>query len=76
MDVFLNVRAELSQQKVECMKLKYSQMADKVEQTRTTLRTAQDRIDRQNQIHDTIRTLQDKADQYADKITRKKISSN
>lgn len=50
------------------MKNKYSHVFDKLEQTRKTLKTAQERIDRQNEIHNQVKSLRDRADVYADKL--------
>jgi len=61
-------RAELSHQKMECMKIKYTEMHDKLERSRRTLQTAQDRIDRQTQVTNTVRTLRQKADLYESKL--------
>jgi len=61
-------RAELSHQKMECMKIKYNDMHDKLERSRRTLQTAQDRIDRQNQVTTKLRTLTQKADLYESKL--------
>lgn len=50
------------------MKTKYSHVFDRLEQTRKTLITAQERIDRQNEIHNQVKSLRDRADVYADKL--------
>jgi len=66
-------RAELSHQKMECMKIKYTDMQDKLERSRRTLQTAQDRIDRQNQVTNTVRNLRQKADLYESKLKMKNL---
>ena len=50
------------------MKIKYADMHDKLERSRRTLQTAQDRIDRQNHVTNTVRTLRQKADLYESKL--------
>ena len=50
------------------MKIKYNDMHDKLERSRRTLQTAQDRIDRQNQVTTKLRTLTQKADLYESKL--------
>jgi len=66
-------RAELSHQKMECMKVKYADIHDKMERSRKLLQNAQERIDRQEQVQKTVRNLRQKADLYQSKLNMQKL---
>ena len=65
--------AELSHQKMECMKVKYADIHDKMERSRKLLQNAQERIDRQEQVQKTVRNLRQKADLYQSKLNMQKL---
>jgi len=66
-------RAELSHQKMECMKVKYADIHDKMERSRKLLQNAQERIDRQEQVRKTVQALRQKADLYQSKLNMQKM---
>jgi len=66
-------RADLTQQKMECMKFKYLDIQDKMERSRKLLQNAQDRIERQEQVRRTVANLRQKADLYQSKLNMQKL---
>ena len=72
-EIFFLFRADLTQQKMECMKFKYLDIQDKMERSRKLLQNAQDRIERQEQVRRTVANLRQKADLYQSKLNMQKL---
>jgi len=66
-------RADLTAQKMECMKFKYLDIQEKMERSRKLLQNAQDRIERQEQVRRTVANLRQKADLYQSKLNMQKL---
>jgi len=68
-------RASLSQEKMECMKVKFSHVHNKLEYAKETLKGAQERMERNNQLQETVHNLKVKAEELGVKtwsITEKR----